>query len=113
MSRFTPGPWLAQEYCDDDEGCSVIAVIEENGLRSPTRGQVAFCTSIGGASFESPGLCAANARLIAAAPDLLEALNRVLASQTIKNPDPENDSDVIFARAAIAKATPAAPKEPT
>ena len=74
----TLGPWLAEGWDETEEGCAVIAVHEELGLCSPTRGMVAWVTTIAGASFESPGKAYANARLIAAAPDLLEALKSLL-----------------------------------
>jgi len=62
----TAGPWLSDQYDETEEGCPLIAVIEENGLRSPTRGMVAWFTAIAGASFESPERCEANAKFIAA-----------------------------------------------
>ncbi len=73
-AKHTPGPWMVQPFDDNEDGCSVIAVDPEIGMRSPRRGQVAWCTTIAGAAFESPGRAIANARLISAAPDLLEAL---------------------------------------
>lgn len=51
----------------------------------------------------------ANARLIAAAPELLEAIKRLLPMAENNafeyGAKPEQDEDIIFARAAIAKAT--------
>lgn len=59
----------------------------------------------------SEGFTAADARLIAAAPDLLEALNGMLeAYESLVNCgdcgywDVEKDKEVIVARAAISKA---------
>lgn len=57
---------------------------------------------------------AANARLIAAAPDLLSALERVVGTvehMYHTNPDPDGSlwADVIACRAAIAKATGSQP----
>ena len=66
LEKATPGPWAAEQYSEDDEGCGVIAVNPEIGMRSPTRGQVAWFTTIAGASFESPGRAQANADLVAA-----------------------------------------------
>jgi hypothetical protein len=72
LGKATPGPWAAQRYEEDEEGCGVIAVDPEIGLRSPTRGQVAWFGTIAGASFESPGRCQANADLVAAAITFLQ-----------------------------------------
>lgn len=103
MSGHTPGPWdLTQE--------------PERGLRD----EVAVCygAAVGGATyvvaersaFDTPDFRAmrqANARLIAAAPDLLEALVALL---TKHDPDSMYLTDEnCAARAAIAKATGAAP----
>lgn len=69
--KVTKGPWCAEDYCATDEGCGVIASGADGGLITPTRGLVAFCTSVAGASFQSPELCEANARLIAEAGTVL------------------------------------------
>lgn len=66
LEKATQGPWAAEQYSEDDEGCGVIAVNPEIGMRSPTRGQVAWFTTIAGASFDSPGRAQANADLVAA-----------------------------------------------
>lgn len=79
MSAYTPGPWKAEgpRVYADRKGGSLIATM---------------------AWF--PGEEAANARLIAAAPELLEAL-RVLVENGGIGPESMFDD----ARAAIAKAT--------
>lgn len=105
--KHTPGPWMADGWGEIEDGVPIIAVHEENGLRSPTRGIVAWCTTIAGAAFESPERAYANARLIAAAPELLEAAQPFVAHNsgdetitiTVKT------EDVRRLRAAIAKAT--------
>lgn len=93
-TKHTPGPWIVT---DEQIGCSVIrgadAPIEHNGVNFNFRAYVA--TTWGG--FNN-----ADARLIAAAPELLEAL------QMISNGphDAEAIADMLPAiRAAIAKAT--------
>lgn len=92
MSAFkgTPGPWAVNP---------VSAQVDAMPSLLPV------CQLLWPTDQRSEAETEANARLISAAPELLEALRRVLSSQTIKNPDPDSDPDVIFARAAIAKAT--------
>ena len=95
----TPGPWQAEGWDETEEGCAVIAVHEELGLHSPTRGMVAWVTTIAGASFESPDKAYANARLIAAAPELLEACIALQAEAAARG------CGLRIADEAIAKAT--------
>ena len=100
MIGHTPGPWKATpanagEWNIDGEGSNdwAIAVV------------------CGGAGTEDPnGRTDANARLIAAAPDLLDALGAFIAAS--EEPGPESKSPRaallttawVKARAAIAKA---------
>ncbi len=98
MSKHTPGPWRA----DENHGCKEI-----KGRKSPGR-QGQYQTEI----CYTPGLHdddedMANAWLIAAAPDLLEAL-RTLATEAVDSVEygdwPELQEAVDAARAAIKKA---------
>lgn len=83
MSKHTPGPWWTDAKYDGKEmGCSIIAARTDSGPLpgNPTRGQVAFATAILNTQARE---CEANAKLIAVAPELLEALqasNRVLSA---------------------------------
>jgi hypothetical protein len=87
MSKHTPGPWTAQSnghygFIIEHEGSSIAAVWGQKINMNAT-----------------PLPASANACLIAAAPDLLEALKGVIAVADRKT----NEFDA--ARAAIAKAT--------
>lgn len=78
----TPGPWVT------------------NGYRSPTSGAITvFNRPFGLGDIAEVLGSEADARLIAAAPELLEALQNLV--------DPERDllDDLVVARKAIAKAT--------
>lgn len=109
MSAHTPGPW---EACDGaNVSINEIATIVPNHVRRTfydDKGRrchqfVADCNELPEA--------AANARLIAAAPDLLEAL-RAFVDRYVElvncgdcgHWNPEEETEVITARAAIAKA---------
>ena len=94
MIKHTPGPWTITVYPPDDYGAEdLCAYIDGN------RKHVAHCMPPDGTSTE---LRDANARLISAAPELLEALQLLLEQD-------DNGEDEIWvrnkARAAIAKAT--------
>lgn len=88
--KWTQGPWsVRRDECDDP-----VVVSECLGL-------------------ELDGLCwhensDANAHLIAAAPELYEALERLLPMAEDDcfqyGSSADNDEDVLFARAALAKA---------
>ena len=93
-ANHTPGPWAVGALTD----CTVTA--GRNGLH------VAYPATIGmGHAVE------ANARLIAAAPDLLKALERILYAHDTGNNGASMGEAVLcrhyaeMARAAIAKAT--------
>lgn len=99
LTHTTPGPWAA----------------DRNDVRVAVRGGlfIARCYAI--PCEDEPerynGERAANARLIAAAPELLAALRLFLERYVslvncgdCGNWDPETDEEVIQARAAIAKA---------
>lgn len=92
-AQFTPGPWQVnhsdpEQVCDSDgegRGCAPIAV-----MAGPQKGR------------------RANARLIAAAPDLLEALRRLLEIIREEGCIAEHDARMYSleaAEAAIAAAT--------
>jgi hypothetical protein len=99
MSKHTPGPWFV------DKAPSTLG---GNGFSVHGHGGAAMiCTAFpGGSTDRIESVAEANARLIAAAPDLLDALQGLVALL----PDPELDADevqreyVLVAKAAIAKA---------
>lgn len=87
MSKHTPGPWIIG--FDDGSGESYITANQVVVVRG---GEDGWGVMNG---VENP----ADARLIAAAPDLLEALERIVACDPYKQ-----SSAAIIAREAIAKA---------
>ena len=95
MSAHTPGPW------------SFARVLYGRGKRrcieAPNGGTVAWATTQSVQATQAE----ANARLIAAAPDLLEALEETLALalNAFSTTDPYVAGVVAKARAAIQKAT--------
>lgn len=91
MSEFkgTPGPWF-----EFREGFSTVYV--EAKLRHGVIQEVAAC----GPTEAGQESQSANARLIAAAPELLEALQVMVAAR----PATCNTVEISLARAAIAKA---------
>ena len=111
MSGFTPGPWVPRRAAKpDNTGGYDWAII------APDKAIIAECFEVvdwaeNGVDFDTRPV-EANARLIASAPDLLEAL-QFYANSEIYKPHPHgpafDDRDLSFrARAAIAKATGAA-----
>ena len=85
MSKHTQGPWTVSNETD----ISGIENDPENGCVGPVDVAHVYLRTV-------QGRTEANARLIAAAPDLLEALREIAADYS----DP-----IRLARAAIAKAT--------
>lgn len=89
MSEFTPGPWEVVSATDNDGRSRRYVDARHASV------EVAYCGMDGAETV-------ANARLIAAAPELLEALTRIANVDK----EPMLASEVIeLARAAIAKAT--------
>jgi hypothetical protein len=103
MSKFTPGPWfVVEDLRDETDGYTFIAGYDVQSDSS----EIIGCEGISGDSAEN----LANARLISAAPDLLEALEIWLADydEVAANPDfepfPHVAERVAKTRAAILKA---------
>ena len=91
--KHTPGPWMP--FVDGD-GCFAIFPDADP--------HISLCSRAPWPQRAKES--AANARLIAAAPDLLAALNRLVHLTAILPPDmDEPGSAMADARAAIAKAT--------
>tara|TARA_R110002020_G_scaffold276125_1_gene491405 strand:+ start:19 stop:360 length:342 start_codon:yes stop_codon:yes gene_type:complete len=103
--KFTPGPWWTDgQYNEDEAGLAVIAANTDSGPLpgNPTRGMVAFASEL---LSENAQTCAANARLISAAPDLYAAAR--LGLNYIENTEAElgiqlSSGDAL--RAALSKA---------
>lgn len=96
MSKPTPGPWLVENcYL----GSSTIAQ-----MRSPDR--LVCINAAGGADAKPPGFKAtdANARLIAAAPNLLAALKSLMNNDGSSASLPAYDTRCVLAVEALAKA---------
>ena len=92
-TKFTPGPWFINR--------------SEMGIHKYVEAR------IGGGMIQEVACCGptelheqsdANARLIAAAPELYEALVGLLARAEIELVDPEDVHEVVLAKATISKA---------
>ena len=92
-ARYTPGPWKVFRVKDGANKGKVIGIgdADAGGITDPF-----------GGLWRSGKELEANAELIAAAPDLLDALQRIAA-------DPSNVATIMdcWGRAAIAKAVSA------
>lgn len=94
--KHTPGPW----YVD-----KAPSIFGGHGF-TIHKGSAMICTAFPGASTDRiEPVAELNARLIAAAPELLDAL-KVMLEQFTKTPSTLKDSECrVKAHAAIAKAT--------
>jgi hypothetical protein len=99
MSEHTPGPWVA--HCDDPRSKNGMALV----VAHKGRGTMSIDATRSGASFAED---CANARLIAAAPDLLAALREIVRAEwttvSLQGMTPQHRARLESARAAIAKA---------
>jgi hypothetical protein len=92
MSAYTPGPWKVDDYADDprirsERYCIALVTGGLDGDEKPEPTRLA------------------NAHLIAAAPELLEAVRALLAASDHTLPSEwRRDRPVSIAKAAIAKA---------
>ena len=94
-AKHTPGPWQIAD--ENNNSCGVLLGIEHNLVACLDR----QCSNTWKIVIGRDEMLA-NARLIAAAPDLLEALEWVMDRLVDKH---EDDIAAQKARAAIAKAT--------
>ena len=92
MSKHTPGPWII-----DGNGIKTSISAGSKHIAMVNYWHVGGADDVIGEEHE------ANARLIAAAPDLLKALHRIVDAEEIDSPSYQTKSERI-ARAAIAKA---------
>lgn len=107
MSEHTPGPWIAPHFVNPNSKCQCRAILDEhyfgaiaevfvdNGIES---------ISEGGNDCPPIEEARANARLIAAAPDLLEACEALADFATHNATSCPLPEEIEMARAAIAKA---------
>ena len=106
MSKHTPGPWYAEAQRQSGTGAFLGWIIEHSSGRVGWE-STAFKSTNREAAADDP-VREANARLIAAAPDLLDALQACQKTLlAICHPQCKDDPDspVNLAAIAIAKAT--------
>lgn len=103
MSNYTPGPWEIKKQWGDEwwfggrNGAEIIIQSKVAGWN---------VVAVTGAKMDEIGIDDANARLMAAAPELLEALQSIVRSLSDQDDEGliEHAEPMINARAAIAKA---------
>ena len=103
-AKFTPGPWVMNTAGSAKQGKPFT--IDEVYVYAPeTQDDVAICAEVIDPLTQKPS--EANARLIAAAPELLDVLKRAVRRLEIahKNGDTIMSQWIFDARDAIAKAT--------
>ena len=103
MSKHTPGPWSVGEVSHKKQRVDIDSLHADQTVGHQTWRGLARAYGCEDMPAEGTAVMLANARLIAAAPELLEALERIVAS------DPTHTHFATLAiseaRAAIAKAT--------
>lgn len=97
----TPGPWHAPHYCRDDVTCNCRSVFSESG---PIVATVEVDAGPHGWQFPPPEQARANGFLIAAAPDLYEALEALVLAEEAAGSDGREAERRRAAIAALRKA---------
>ena len=104
QGKHTPGPW----FVPDQTYARNLTVEVDDGIACPgSGGAMSYTTDVCVLGWNGTPEWDANARLIAAAPDMLEALRSVV--DTCRADCPAGLPALSDARAAIAKATGAKP----
>lgn len=113
MSKHTPGPWIADDaFMADDNQVRVGTPFKGGAVfESVTICECWYRDEADDETVPTVAVAEANARLIAAAPELLHALTRLLEAFEVARglcldrADFTRDNRLAGARAAIAKAT--------
>ena len=95
-TRHTPGPW----YAEDAHGRTVAIFTSSRTENAFVASVPPPASAVGGTWAETD----ANARLIAAAPELLATLETLAGRFAVDHSQPDNCDCYCAARAAIAKA---------
>jgi hypothetical protein len=101
MTRHTPGPWIARQYSNGlDWGIDAPF----GDTRHPLEDYSGFATIYGSENYPRQGaiVAEANARLIAAAPDLLYALMEAVASGLVPKTSASEGGASKYARQVLA-----------
>jgi hypothetical protein len=99
-AKFTPGPWVVGHSDPWSLENDRFGTFAWTGIKGKRGKVVAIAMTVG--SHDKPEY-QANARLIAAAPDLVEELRKVLEWATTERA-PLRDAEISSIRAALAKA---------
>ena len=109
MSKHTPGPWSVGEVSHKKQRVDIDSLHADQTVGHQTWRGLARAYGCEDMPAEGTAVMLANARLIAAAPELLEALRGMQALDDEHHQRGQCDDDVCAevrkARAAIAKAT--------
>jgi hypothetical protein len=98
MKSHTPGPWLVNfEQNKFDSRRSKVQVVDGSSASLNNGGLPLVLANVNAMPFNDESVPLANAHLIASAPDLLAALERLAHPMA-------DDDDLDYARAVIAKA---------
>jgi hypothetical protein len=97
MSKHTPGPWVVTPHPDQNVDVFAVGEVTDEAFQYGLSHTICYQNA------------EANARLIAAAPELLEALTR-LEAELVEDKygegyEPLQGENMALARSAIAKAT--------
>lgn len=108
--NWTSGPWVPGHFADDGHKCDCRYILSENYMGAVATIHVGNGELVGEGGNDAPPLkeAQANARLIAAAPELFEALERTLSWLTSY---PGGGAMPVYdqARTALAKAVAVSP----
>ena len=107
MSKHTPGPWSVGKVSHKKQRVDIDSLHADQTLGHQTWRGLARAYGCEDMPAEGTAVMLANARLIAAAPELLEALEQMVSvflDTEGRHGESENDA-MDAARAAIAKAT--------